>query len=106
MLAALIPKSEHDSRRVSYDVHGYERQSASRSGGIAADGLKLESVKSSTKSSKKQSSRMYSSGTRGSHDEAPSVPGHGVLGHQTDIVAPDDERRNDPRNVRQLRRMR
>ncbi|KAH7392323.1 hypothetical protein DE146DRAFT_679738 [Phaeosphaeria sp. MPI-PUGE-AT-0046c] len=94
MLAALIPKTENPSHRVSYDVNGYVRQSASRSGGSAPTGFKLESVKSSTKSSKKQNSVMRSSGTRASHDE------------ENDMVRHDDERRNDPRNVRQLRRMR
>lgn len=106
MLAALIPKSENPSHRVSYDVHGYVRHSASRSGGSAPNGLKLGSVKSSTKSSKKQTSWTQSSRTRESHDELPPLPVHGVPVQQSDMVGPDDERRNDPRNVRQLKRMR
>jgi hypothetical protein len=109
MLAALIPKS-NPSQRVSYDTHGYVRQSASRSNGSANEGVVLGSVKSSTKSRKKPSSEMYWSDGHGSQEELPQLPAtksaDARIAEGEEPKEPNDERRRDPRNVRQLMRMR
>jgi hypothetical protein len=111
MLAAIIPKSE--SNRVSYDTHGYVRQSASRSNASVPHSVGLKPVHSSESPRKNPSSELSWIDTHESDEEHPSSHSRA---HHTPAVEDEedpgahdeylDARRNDPRNVRQLRKMR
>lgn len=112
MLAAIIPKSE--SNGVSYESHGYVRQSASRSNASVPNSVGLKPVHSPEALRKNASSELSWIDTHDSDEDVPSS--HSGVQHrpamreeEEESTAQDEEfdaRRNDPRNVRQLRRMR
>jgi len=69
----------------------------------------MGSVKSSKNSRKNPSSEVYHSEARVSFEELVLVPPTQAKVPVKEVVEPipeDDERRADPRNIRQLRRMR
>jgi hypothetical protein len=95
---------------VSYDSHGYVRQNASRSKDSGLEGLKLQNILSLTGSRKKPSSEIFWAETNDGREELPGLPAAVQFATpaepEEELVGPNDARRLDPRNVRQLRRMR
>lgn len=107
MLATIIPKF-NNSNSISYDTQGYVRHDASRSKESATQEVQMDSIESSQSSKKKPSSDLHWSETQISHEELvlvpPTVPK--PVKEVADPIPEDDVRRTDPRNIRQLRRLR
>lgn len=103
MLASLIPRLD----RVDYDTNGYVRQGR-QSNEAPSNDVRLESM-NSAQSKKTSNNSSNLSWTDPTDEYVQNQAALRAAKAEKDAIPPvpeDDERRTDPRNLRQLRRMR